>query len=70
MKNKIVLEEHFATADTIGDSQEYFPDAARLFNLPNTSDVRQTQRSGAHRRGIRGRLTQMDDGAPAEAVPG
>jgi gamma-resorcylate decarboxylase len=25
MKNKIVLEEHFATADTIGDSQEYFP---------------------------------------------
>ena len=25
MKNKIVLEEHFATTDTIGDSQEYFP---------------------------------------------
>jgi gamma-resorcylate decarboxylase len=25
MKNKIVLEEHFATPDTIGDSQEYFP---------------------------------------------
>jgi gamma-resorcylate decarboxylase len=23
--NKIALEEHFATADTIGDSQEYFP---------------------------------------------
>jgi gamma-resorcylate decarboxylase len=25
VRNKIVLEEHFATADTIGDSQEYFP---------------------------------------------
>jgi gamma-resorcylate decarboxylase len=25
MKNKIVLEEHVATTDTIGDSQEYFP---------------------------------------------
>jgi gamma-resorcylate decarboxylase len=25
MKNKVVLEEHFATADTIRDSEEYFP---------------------------------------------
>jgi gamma-resorcylate decarboxylase len=25
MKKKIVLEEHFATADTTDDSQEYFP---------------------------------------------
>jgi gamma-resorcylate decarboxylase len=25
MQNKIVVEEHFATTDTIGDSQEYFP---------------------------------------------
>jgi hypothetical protein len=25
VKNKIVLEEHFATADTISDSQEYSP---------------------------------------------
>jgi gamma-resorcylate decarboxylase len=25
MKNKIVLEEHFATTDTIGGPQEYFP---------------------------------------------
>jgi len=24
LKNKVALEEHFATADTIGDSQEYF----------------------------------------------
>jgi hypothetical protein len=38
--------------------------------FPITSDVRQTQGSGAYRRRSRGRLTQMDDGAPAEAVPG
>ncbi|WP_284233793.1 hypothetical protein [Mycobacterium antarcticum] len=24
MKGKIALEEHFATAETIGDSEEYF----------------------------------------------
>ena len=27
MKNKVALEEHYATAETVGDSREYFHSA-------------------------------------------